>query len=283
MQVEISLTNLNEQPLGYSYNHALGSALTKTLSASNPSLGKELHDGAHKNRMKLFTFSPLNSEPHPEQVSLPSGEKVLKFGKRLWIRFASVWPEITFSLGEALINQKTLDIAGLQLRVDDIKMVPTPTFRETTIYRCFGQSGMIVARYQKEGSDFFQFPDNQEKAIPSCESLISANLRHKLLRLGEIRKDIQSNYLTMSNLQEEDIKELPIKVEFLPLAVNRPYRHGLYRIKNLNVRAFRCPVRITAPEIVHQVVWNCGLGGQNTQGFGLVTLGEKKDVSQENR
>lgn len=283
MQVEISLTNLNERPLGYSYNHALGSALTKALSSSNPTLGKELHDGAHKNRLKLFTFSPLNSEPRPEQVNLPSGEKGLKFGKRLWIRFASVWPEITFSLGEALINQKMLDIAGLQLRVDDIKMVPTPTFKETTTYRCFGQSGMIVARYQKEGSDFFQFPDNQEKAIPSCESLISANLRHKLLRLGEIRKDIQSNYLALSRLQEEDIKELPIKVEFLPLAANRPYRHGLFKIKELNVRAFRCPVKITAPEIVHQVIWNCGLGGQNTQGFGLVTLGEKQDVPQANR
>lgn len=283
MQVEIRLTTLNDHPLEYSYNHALGSALVRALSSVNPVLGHDLHDGAHKNRLKLFAFSTLNSQPHPEQITMPSGEKRLKFGKRLWLRFASVWPEVTFSLGEALINQKELDIAGLRLRVDDIIMAPTPAFKETMTYRCFGQSGMIVARYQQDGPDRFQFPDNPEKNIPSCEALIAANLRHKILRLGEIRKDIQANYLTLSRLEEANIRELPIKVEFLPLTETRAYRTGLYRIKNMNVRAFRCPVRITAPEIVHQIVWNCGLGGQNTQGFGLVTLGEKNDVSQTNR
>ncbi|MEG0723854.1 MAG: CRISPR-associated endoribonuclease Cas6 [Akkermansia sp.] len=252
----------------------------KSISVVNPLLGNDLHDGSHQNRLKLFVFSPLNSEPRPEPSCSPSGEKGLKFGKRLWIRFASMWPEVIYALSEAFMKQKILDVAGLQLQVEEVSMVPTPTFKETMTYRCFGQSGMIVARYQKNGSDFFQFPDNQEKDIPSCDTLLAANLRHKLLRLGEIRKDIQTSYLTLANLSVDDIKTLPIQISFLPLNDSKAYRHGLFKIKALNVRAFRCPVKVKAPEVIHQIIWNCGLGGQNTQGFGLVTLGEKNDVSK---
>ena len=280
MQIEIQLSNQNKHAIGFSYNHALGSALMSAISSANPLLGTALHDGAHKNRLKLFVFSPLNSDPRPQAAKTSSGDPGLNFGNRLWIRFASIWPEVIYALSDALMKQKNLDVCGLKLQVEDIKMVSTPTFKETTTYRCFGQSGMIVARYQKNGSDYFQFPDSQEKDIPSCETLLAANIRHKLLRLGEIRKDIQSNYLALSNLGEEEICQLPIGIKFLPLNAAKAFRHGLFRIKALNVRAFRCPVQVTAPEIVHQIIWNCGLGGQNTQGFGLMTLGEKNDVPE---
>ena len=152
-------------------------------------------------------------------------------------------------------------------------MVPAPDFRPTMTYRPFGQADFIVCRYQKDGKNYFQMPDDSVPGIPSCAELIAGNLRHKLLRLREIRPDIFENLMSIGGLDAAAVAALPIQVEFLPLMEGRAYRTRLTRVKNINVRAFRAPLRITAPEAVHRMVWSGGCGEMNSMGFGLVCGG----------
>ena len=188
------------------------------------------------------------------------------------MRFASVVPEIVFNMSEALLAAGTLQIHGVRFKVKKVEMVRQPQFRPSMIYRPFGQNGMLVCRYNGKT----QFPDNSESDLPDCAVLLAENLRHKLLRFHEVRPDILSNYLSVCDLTLDSIRKLKIEVEFLPLKPDLPFRTGLFEIKNTRQRAFRAPFRLTAPEVVHRIAWQCGVGSLNSQGFGLLTTGKQE-------
>lgn len=152
-------------------------------------------------------------------------------------------------------------------------MVPTPDFPADHDLPAVRTGDFIVCRYQKDGKNYFRMPDDSEPGIPSCADLIAGNLRHKLLRLREIRPDIFENLMSIGGLDAAAVAALPIQVEFLPLMEGRAYRTRLTRIKGINVRAFRAPLRITAPEAVHRLVWETGVGSMNSMGFGLICGG----------
>ena len=276
MQIEIALTNTDEKILECNYHHALSSALYHLLTQQAPQLATQLHDGASRSRLKLFVFSPLNSDPKPEIA--PGPPAGFQMGKRLWMRLSSIVPEILFALSEGLLKAGTLQIQNKRFKVEKIDMVRPPDFQSSTVYRPFGQSGMIVCRYSTGERTVFRFPgDKADGYLPGCAELMAANLRHKLLRMKEVRPDILENILSAGGLSETDIKTTPVQIEFLPLTAERPYRTGYYTIKSAPVRAFRAPVRLTAPEPFHRVVWECGLGSLNSQGFGLMTFGKQED------
>ena len=268
MQIEIHLDS-PEKPIPCSYQYGVSSALYRLLFARAPEIGRKLHEGDDRSRLKLFVFSCLNSEPHPKIVNADSGNSII-LGKKVWLRFASAVPEIVFHLSEALMAEGVIRIHGVDFTVKKVEMVRPPEFRPTMVYRPFGQNGMIVCRYNGKT----QFPDDREKDLPGCADLLAANLRHKLLRLREMRPDILSNYLAVANLTEADIQSLPIQVEFLPLSPQKAFKVGLFSIKNTRQKAFRAPFRLTAPEPVHRIAWLCGAGSLNSQGFGLLTEGK---------
>lgn len=75
MQIEIKLAPHEESLLSFDYLYALHSAIMKTIDAFRPEMAESLHEGAHKNKLKLFTFSPLNSFPLPKLVQIDGEPK----------------------------------------------------------------------------------------------------------------------------------------------------------------------------------------------------------------
>ncbi len=275
MQIELHFSFPDAAPLPFNYQYELASALYRTLTARSPALAHELHDGAQRSRIKLFVFSLFSSDPKPEAVVLPDGNNGLKFGKRVWMRFGSIWPELLFQMADALQQKKQLSICGQTFYLESLEMVKSPEFRPEMVYRPFGQAGFIVCPYKKAGKTLYQMPDDSEPGIPPCRELIAGNLRHKLLRLREIRQDVFENIMSIGNLSADAVSELPIQLEFLPLSETCAYRTRLIRFKGVNIRGFRAPVRITAPEAVHRMVWDAGLGALNSSGWGLMELGRQ--------
>ena len=275
MQIELHFTSSGETLLAFDYQYELASALYRTLTARAPAFARELHDGEQRNRIKLFVFSLLSCEPKPEPAKLPDGREGLKFGRRIWMRFGSIWPELLYQMADALQQKRALTICGQEFHLESLEMVKSPEFRPEMVYRPFGQAGFIVCPYKKEGKTLYQMPDDSESGIPSCRELIAGNLRHKLLRLREIRPDIFENIMSIGNLSADAVSELPIRVEFLPLSETCAYRTRLIRFKGVNIRGFRAPVRITAPEAVHRMIWDAGLGALNSSGWGLMELGRQ--------
>ncbi len=272
MQLEIHLSPLDSDALSPNYLHEMSAAFYHALTASSPGLAAKLHDGEEKSRIKLFVFSPLNSEPHPQVVN-DAGKTLLRFGRHIWLRFASIVPELVQGFGNALLEAGALRIANAKFKVEKVEMVRAPEWGERMVYRPFGQSGSIVCRFTSDGAVRYQFPDNRERGIPTCSELLAANLRHKLLRLGDLRPDILENILSVSDFTADDVKTLPIKVEFLPTTADRAFKSMLHYHKGVPIRSFRCPVIVTAPEVVHRVIWDAGLGASNSQGYGLMTSG----------
>lgn len=271
MQFEVHLQTVKSAVLGYNYHHPLGSALIHALSRVRPVFGESLHDGEHRSRLKLFAFSPLNGQPSP-QKSLDG----LVFGGRVYFRISSCWPELLYTLGEALMNQRKLDVSGVEFEVQSVNLVAAPMMAERMVWRPFGQSGTIVTAWDEPNSNYkaFQFPDNYEKKAPGCVDLLVGNLRHKMLRLKEIRPDIFENLLTVSNLSESEIKNVPILIDFLPLNSEHSFRTSMNKIKGINVLSWRCPVCVEAPECFQRLIWGSGLGNMNGMGFGLVQEGQ---------
>ncbi len=275
MQIEIHLTPCDDRILDFNYHHELSAALYQALSKESQTLSSRLHDGDFRSRLKLFVFSPLSSMPKPE---LAESEhcRGLRFGSHVWMRFGSPVPEILFGMSEALLAQRSLNVRGKQFKVDKIDMVKTPAWTPVMTYRPFGQSGMLLCRYEQDGRVLCQTPDNPHEGVPDCAALLVRNLRHKLYRLGEVRPDLLDNLLALSDLNRGALDTLPIRIELLNLTPDRAFRTGSYTIKGIPMRGFRAPVRITAPEAVQRVVWDCGCGSQNSQGFGLMTTGKQE-------
>ena len=126
MQIELQFSSSGENVLSFDYQYELASALYRTLTARSPALAKELHDGAQRNRIKLFVFSLFSSEPKPEVVKLPDGRSGLKFGKRVWMRFGSIWPELLYQMADALQQAGELNICGQKFHLESLEMVKSP-------------------------------------------------------------------------------------------------------------------------------------------------------------
>ena len=54
MPIEIKLLAAEKSLLGFDYLHQLHSTLMQTLTSRNPEQAKDIHDGSHKNRLKIF-------------------------------------------------------------------------------------------------------------------------------------------------------------------------------------------------------------------------------------
>jgi len=278
MQLEITLNAVEESLMGFDYQYEFHSMLMQKLSTTQPELAADLHDGKHRNRIKLFVFSPLNSLPNPKLVQVENeSRKRMLLGEKIWFRLASPVPEFINNLAEALLTAGTFGIGTKQFKVRNISMIAPPEMRETMVWRPFGQAGSICTAWTAPVAEkkLFRYPDYQgENDNPGCAELLTRNLYHKFQRLQEIRPDIAQAWLATAGLKELSPSLAPIKVEFLPLAAGRAYRTMLHRGKNDVIKSWRCPVQVTAPIPVQRLIWAAGLGVLGSQGYGLCQEGK---------
>jgi CRISPR-associated endoribonuclease Cas6 len=267
---------MNNELMTHDYLYAMSSMLKSLLYETAPEFSEELYKGLHKDKMKLLTFSPLNSFPKPKSVQI-EGEtrKKMLLGKRIWFRIASPWPELLNSLGQALLSAGEIRIMNKRFKVEAINMIAPPEMKETMIWRSFGQSASITTswscRTQKKKS--FIYPDKNINGSPECTDLLKDNLTNKFKRLREIREDIATAW-EKSAESDKIYCDTEIKIEFLPHSNEKPYKTVMHQGKNSPIRSWRCPVKITAPLPIQKLIWACGLGEQNSQGYGLMQEGK---------
>ena len=276
MQIEIQLKPLDKTILSYDYLYPMASMLKDALYKTAPEFSQELHDGLHKNRIKLFTFSPLNSAPNPKPVQI-EGEKrkQMLLGKRIWFRVASPWPELLNSLGQSLLSNNQVRILAKNLKVETINMIAPPEMKETMVWRPFGQSASICTPWspRTEKNKYFVYPDKYIDDSPDCASILKQNLIHKFQRLQEIREDIATAWLKSSETEKID-ETTPITIDFIQYKETQAYKTVVHSGKNSPIRSWRCPVKVTAPIPIQRLIWATGIGTMNSQGYGLVQEGK---------
>ncbi len=273
MQIEVKMDSLDTGIITYDYLYSMSAMLKTVLTQAQPELVKELYEGRHKERIKLFTFSPLNSWPQPKSVQI-DGEKRKKMllGERVWFRIASPWPELLNALGQALLTSPEVRIMAKKFRITAINMIAPPELTESMVWRPFGQSASICTPWDLRGENRKQFiyPDTMSSDGKTCAELLCKNLQHKFQRLNEIREDIAQAWIDHTLVSIIDIERTSIDFEFLPISDERAYRTTMHYGKNTVIRTWRCPVRVTAPLPVQRMIWATGLGAMNSQGYGLM-------------
>jgi len=274
MQIELTMKPLDNSPQSFDYLYALHSLIMENLTKHNRKLAHELHDGLHKNRLKLFTFSPLNSAPSPQLVDGGEGKrKQLLLGERVWWRIASPWPELSHGIAESLLTAGTIALLNKKFQITGAQLIAPPEFKDEMVWRPFGQSGSICTIWteKENGKSLPVYPDFT--GTPSCQKLIADNLIHKFQRLNEIRPDISSAWLKDADI--DSIKTVPVSVSFIESAPGRAYKTMRHICKNVPIQSWRCPVSIKAPLPIQRLIWDCGLGSKNSQGYGLVQEGRQ--------
>ncbi|MEA2012462.1 MAG: CRISPR-associated endoribonuclease Cas6 [Verrucomicrobiota bacterium] len=276
MQIEIKIKPRDNEIISHDYLYSMSTMLKNVLSQIAPEFSTELHAGIHQNKIKLFTFSPLNSFPGPKSVQI-EGEKrkQMLLGQRIWFRIASPWPELLNALGQALLTNNKIRIMSKKFKVEAINMIAPPEMKETMVWRPFGQSASICTPWSSrtENKKSFVYPDKSINNSPECASILKQNLIHKFQRLQEIRKDIATAWIKSAEIDKID-KNTPIEISFIPYSKDRPYKQVMHKGKNTPIRTWRCPVKITAPIPIQRLIWATGLGAMNSQGYGLVQEGK---------
>jgi len=278
MQIEVKMKSLDTGIITHDYLYPMAAMLKTVLTQTQPNLTEEIYEGRHKDRIKLFTFSPLNSYPGPKSVQVAGAKRrQMLLGEKIWFRLASPWPELLNALGQALLTFPEVRILAKQFRVTAINMIAPPELTESMVWRPFAQSASICTPWSRRADQkkLFLYPDSTANDAPSCAELIVKNLRHKLQRLNEIREDIAQAWQNHTDIKVTAAEQMPIAIEFLPLDEERSYRTLMHYGKNTVIRTWRCPVRVTAPIPVQRMIWATGLGAMNSQGYGLVQEGKQ--------
>lgn len=276
MQILVSLIPETPVHLSFTYYSRMAAALYQALGDADKPFAEELHEGSqHRNRIKLFAFSPLHSrmtEVHkPDKENNIEGGLVFK--GPTFFKLSSPWPELVNRVGEGLLTRQNLRIGSQLFRVGNARIIPAPTFRQTMVWRPT-KTGSIVTSWspKNKNTKLYAFPD-QPADGQACETLLRTNLVHKWKRLCEIRNDLAEAWITSNTDNPRDVFTPDnISVTFLDSEKykDKNYKTRLHYIKHNPVRSWQAHIKVTAPIPIQRIAWACGLGEMNSMGFGLM-------------
>jgi CRISPR/Cas system endoribonuclease Cas6 (RAMP superfamily) len=166
--------------LEFSYYPKLAAAVYQAISHADPDFAYDLHDGElHRNRIKLFGFSPLYSrqtEIHPENTTQNiSGGLVFK--RTCSFTVCSPWPELINRLGEGFLRTSQLRIGSQVIRIHKTMLSPMPDLKEKMIWH-FRQPASCVTSWSSKNKNKKRYV---LPGIPvdgrTCEALLRQNLK----------------------------------------------------------------------------------------------------------
>jgi len=235
-------------PLNYQYE--CSAVIYKILSKSDEGYSRWLHDNGFRldgKQFKLFTFSRLQiplwkiqganlqllSDTIEWEISFLPERSTQEFIQGLFI-------EQTFELG----NRD----AKVKFTVRNIELMPSPAFTETMQFECL--SPMCLNYKRDNGGYTYLDPEN-----PAATELIKLNLLNKF-----------------KAFTGEEFSPAIFPFEFKVL--NKP-KSALVTIKansleESKIRGFFCRFELTAPAELMKIMYESGIGGKNSLGFGMV-------------
>ena len=238
----------NRLPLNYQYE--MSAALYKILYSANEEYAAWLHNNgylADKLTFKLFTFSRLQIQNY--RIKPPF--IVIQSDTVEWL--ISFLPEqSTQEFIQGLFKEQSFDLgnrqANVRFQVKSVETVPPPEFEETMIFETLSPACIVFKR--DDGGEDYIAPDN-----PQASEQVKINLLNKY-----------------KAFMGEDFPETDFP--FALKALTAP-KSSLIAIKSgtpqeTKIRGFMCKFQLTAPVELIKIAYECGVGGKNSQGFGMV-------------
>lgn len=254
--------------LPINYQSILSGIIYNLFSISSDTYAAWLHDEGHTSsskKFKLFTFSKLLSTDRPE---IKSGQIWFRNSIRLLV---SIPNEDAYQFFYSAINKtKTIfiDHGEQELFITEIENIPTPDFSSTMFFTCL--SPIFVKKSTIRNGSIKT--DHLLPNHPEFSRIITDNLKLK--------------YAALTGL-------LPMSQWRIDFKANEKYiaqRGGIDRISKLITihegkstetknKAFECPFVLHGSTELMETAYKCGIGVQNSMGFGMIEV-DKKNMEE---
>ena len=288
MQFTVTIAPTTPAHLPFSYYPFLSAALYQSLEIVQPEFAADLHHGEqHRDRIKLFGFSPLRCRhmtvnrggrgSHlPDSENGESTRPGLLIEGEATFRLFSPWPELMSAVSEGLLAAGNLRLAATDFLIKSAIVIPQPAFQETMLWQPVREASVVTSWKNREtGAKLYALPGKPADGR-DCADLLRENLLHKWLRFTDEtgRPDIAARWAGLNGATPAETKawatQQNVQVE---LADQAKARTRLFHIKNIPVRSWVAPVKVTAPIGLQRLIWSAGLGEMNSMGFGAVEVG----------
>ncbi|MDO9153746.1 MAG: CRISPR-associated endoribonuclease Cas6 [Paludibacter sp.] len=255
MRFKITLT-LDKKAFGdripLNYQYECSAVIYKILSKSNESYSRWLHDNGFRmdgKQFKLFTFSRLQiaqwkiQDAYLQILSDKVEWEISFLPERSTQEFIQgLFKEQTFALG----NRR----AKVRFTVQNIELMPSPVFTETMQFECMSP---VCLNFKRDDGGY-NYIDPENSAAPE---LIKQNLLNKF-------KAFTGEIFTPENFPFEFKVITKPKSSLITIKANTP--------EESKIRGFHCRFQLTAPVELMKIMYESGIGGKNSIGFGMVKL-----------
>jgi len=235
-------------PLNYQYE--CSAVIYKILSQSDEAYARWLHDNGFRTdgkQFKLFTFSRLDMAKWKRQ-----GDSLQLLSDTVEWEISFLPERSTQEFIQGLFKEQTFELgnrdAKVRFRVQNIELMPSPDFGETMQFEC--SSPMCLTFKRDDGGYDYISPTH-----PMAAEIIKQNLLNKY------------KAFTAHDFYPSDF-------DFRLKVLNTP-KSALIIIKantpqESKMRGFICNFELTAPAGLMKIMYECGIGGKNSLGFGMV-------------
>lgn len=240
----------NMLPLNYHYE--LASAIYKIMSQYETEYATWLHECGYssngKKQFKLFNYTDLY---------IP---KYLINGDRMEVLSDYACWEISFLLPEGIYNfihgvlegqcfRVADKISGINFRITDITLAPTPELKETMRFRAI--SPICVSQLEPGKPPVYLSPEAIKYADAVLYGLLS---RYEAAYGGPYTGKAFCGFNLLS---------VPKSV-LITIKANTP--------QQTKVRGYRYDFEITLPIELMRLLYDCGIGEKNSMGFGMIKI-----------
>jgi CRISPR-associated endoribonuclease Cas6 len=245
MRVTLNFQREQALTLPLQYNHILQGFIYHHLS---PQLSAFLHQEGflyEKRSFKLFCFSNLMGRYRIQQKE----EKTIEFAPPFKLIVSSPVERFIQELAETLLKKPEIDLHGQEVLIESIEVHPTPPIDGELLVKMLSPMTMSSTLKTADGGTKRYYYSPFEKDF---SPLMEANALKKYQAFHKTPAD----GLTLE-VDPERVNKSCEKIMNFKDTVVKAWT-GVYRLKG-------------SPELLH-TAYDCGLGGRNSQGFGMVEL-----------
>lgn len=205
---------------------------------------KFLHDEGfawEKRRFKPLVFSWLQGK-----YLLQDG--LIHFESPVDLYLSTSWEPLVRALSYSLVAD-SLNLSGHSLTVDRLEMIPEPRFSDDDlIVRTLSPITMYSTLHTPEGRKITHYYDVRDREFSEL-----------------IRKNLVKKAHAMYDL---DLQDCPFSLE--PIGRVDPRQQKSIRYRNFLIKAWHGTFRMQGDKDMKRVAYQVGVGGKNTQGFGMI-------------
>lgn len=251
MRFKLTLVPLNKEILiSFDYQYFLSTAIYKILQKADAEYSEMLKNDGYalgNKKMKLFTFSNLQFLPNTWAVKKGFIQLIEKPQVTLIVSSYKNDFSLNFVKGLFLKQRFFIKNPYNTFEIQNLELLPKINFEDGKVYRFVPLSPIFLSR--KEGENI-------------------VHLTNETPEFGEfLKRNIEEKYRTIFGKE-------PIKSEFdfswEKITDKRPTK--LVTIKGIQLRTMFHPFYLKASSELLEIGYECGFGGKNSEGFGMVEI-----------